>query len=286
MGTNPGSLNQKITIIFVRLNGIYLNISMKHIPNICTLANLMFGCIAIIFILDAPAFLQTTTGEEFYPVLGLQQLYWGSIFIGLAAVMDVLDGLMARMLHAFSPIGKDLDSLADVVSFGVAPSMILYKFLWFAYMKEPGALSTPLIVLAPAFLVACFGALRLARFNQSSAQQQRYFIGMPIPATGILVASLPLIYWFPATYSIGFIFEQRWPLYGLIVLVCYLMVSKIRFFKWMPSGKGIRAWWPQILIVVVLLAGFPFLRFSVVPLAFLVYILLALIPRKEQELVS
>lgn len=242
----------------------------------------MFGCIAITFILDAPAMLQTTTGEEFYPVLGLQQLYWGSVFIGLAALMDVLDGLLARTLNAFSPIGKDLDSLADVVSFGVAPSMILYKFLWFAYMKEPGALSTPILAMAPAFLLACFGALRLARFNQTSNTQQHYFSGMPIPAVGILVASLPLIYWLPATgVNVDVLLANRWLLYGLIALLCYLMISPIRFFKWMPVGKGLQAWWPQLLILLVVIAGAPILHFAIVPIAFALYIILSFLPKKE-----
>ena len=253
---------------------------MKHIPNICTLANLLFGCIAITFILDAPAILQTTTGQEFYPVLGLEQLYWGSLFIGLAALMDVLDGFLARALTSFSPLGKDLDSLADLVSFGVAPSMIMYKFLWFAYMKEPGALSTPLIVLVPAFFIACFGALRLARFNQTHSEQKHYFIGMPIPAVGILVASLPLMYWFPSGYNLDFLLENRWLLYLLTGLLCYLMVSHIRFFKWQPAGKGIGSWWPHLLIALVILIGAPLLRFAIIPIAFLVYVLLSLLPKK------
>ncbi len=105
---------------------------MKHLPNICTLANLFFGCTAITFILNAPAFLNTITGEDYFPVLGMEQMYYGSLFIALAALMDVLDGFAARSLKVHSLIGKDLDSLADVVSFGVAPSMILFKLLWFA----------------------------------------------------------------------------------------------------------------------------------------------------------
>src|SRR5690606_10304648 len=228
---------------------------MKHIPNLCTLANLLFGCIAITFILDAPAILQTTTGDEYYPVLGLPQLYWGSLFIGLAALMDVLDGFLARSLQAFSPIGKDLDSLADIVSFGVAPSMIMYKFLWFSYMTEPGAMSTPLLVLAPAFLLACFAALRLAKFNQTTEQQKHFFIGMPVPAIGILVASFPLMDWLPSAFNLDLLFENRWLIYAVIGLLCYLMVSPIRFFKWMPAGKGISAWWPQLIIAIILIFG-------------------------------
>lgn len=258
---------------------------MKHLPNICTLANLFFGCIAIAFILNAPSFL-TAIGEDYQPVLGLEQMYWGSIFIALAALMDVIDGFAARSLNVSSLIGRDLDSLADVVSFGVAPSMILFKLLWFAYMSEPGALDAPLLATTPAFLIACFGALRLARFNQTSAQQRDYFAGMPIPATGLIIASLPLISWYPSGYNFNAIMTNKWFLYGLIIALCLIMVSKIKFLKWKAAGKGMAAWWPQILMLVMIIAGAPFLKFAIIPLVFLVYIICSLLykyPAPEPE---
>jgi CDP-diacylglycerol--serine O-phosphatidyltransferase len=258
---------------------------MKHLPNICTLANLFFGCIAIAFILNAPSFL-TAIGEDYQPVLGLEQMYWGSMFIALAALMDVVDGFAARSLNVSSLIGRDLDSLADVVSFGVAPSMILFKLLWFAYMSEPGALDAPLLATTPAFLIACFGALRLARFNQTSTQQRDYFAGMPIPATGLIIASLPLISWYPTGYNFNAILTNKWFLYGLIIALCLLMVSKIKFLKWKAAGKGIAAWWPQILMLVIIIAGAPFLKFAIIPLVFLVYIICSLLykyPAPEPE---
>ncbi len=249
---------------------------MKHLPNICTLANLFFGCIAITYILHAPVFFQQL-GENIYPVLGMEQMALGSIFIGLAALMDVFDGLAARSLKIFSPLGKDLDSLADLVSFGVAPSMIFFKLLWSAYMAEPGALETPMIVMAPAFLIACFGALRLARFNQTSIQQRDYFQGMPIPAAGVLTASLPLIVWYTAPYDIPNLLINRWLLYALIAVICYLMVSKVKFLKWKAPARNLSAWWPQIVLLVALLIGAPFLKFAVVPVLFLIYIICSLV---------
>jgi len=258
---------------------------MKHLPNICTLANMFFGCIAIAFILNAPAFL-TVSGEDYQPVLGMEQIYLGSLFIALAALMDVIDGFAARSLNVTSPIGKDLDSLADVVSFGVAPSMILFKLLWFSYMAEPGALDAPLLATTPAFLIACFGALRLARYNQTATLQKDHFAGMPIPAAGLIVASLPLITWYPTVFDFRPILTNKWFLYGLIITLCLLMVSKIKFLKWKAAGKGLGAWWPQILMVLVIAAGAPFLKFAIVPVVFLVYILCSLIykhPAPEPE---
>jgi len=252
---------------------------MKHLPNICTLANLFFGCIAIAFILDAPSHLSTTNGEVFYPILGMEQMYVGSLFIALAALMDVLDGFMARALKVSSNLGKDLDSLADVVSFGVAPSMILYKLLWYSYMAQPGALDAPLWATTPAFLIACFGAFRLARFNQTSAQQKQYFSGMPIPATGLIVASLPLIQWYSGKHDFSRILTNKWFLYALIASLCFLMVSKVKFLKWKAPGNGIAAWWPQILILAALLIGAPFLNFAIIPVAFVIYLVCSVVYR-------
>src|SRR5688572_18056268 len=109
---------------------------MKHLPNLLTLANLICGCIAIVFILNAQPFV-SSFNEQDYWVIGTEQAYMGALFILLAAVFDLLDGFAARALQVFSPIGKDLDSLADIVSFGVAPSMILFKMLWASYIAEP-----------------------------------------------------------------------------------------------------------------------------------------------------
>src|SRR5690606_6154350 len=112
---------------------------MKHLPNLLTIGNLICGCIAVVFILNSQPYLAGVNGAEYW-VNGVEQMLWGTCFILLAAVFDLLDGWVARALSLYSPIGPDLDSLADVVSFGVAPSMILYKMLWGAYMLEPYAM--------------------------------------------------------------------------------------------------------------------------------------------------
>jgi CDP-diacylglycerol--serine O-phosphatidyltransferase len=129
--------------------------------------------------------------------------------------------------------------------------------------------------------MACFGALRLARFNQTSTAQKDYFSGMPIPAAGLIVASLPLIKWYPAALNINIdaLLTNRWFLYLLTAALCLLMVSKIKFLKWKAAGKGIAAWWPQLILLVALAAGWPFLKFITIPLVFILYILLSLVYR-------
>jgi CDP-diacylglycerol--serine O-phosphatidyltransferase len=258
---------------------LYFYSHMRHLPNILTLANLFCGCLAIVCILNAQPFLYQApdTGApeaEWAWSYGVQQMQWGGVLIFLAAFFDLLDGFAARALKVFSPIGADLDSLADVVSFGVAPSAILYKLLWDCVSREPHVTDVDMFSIAPAFLVACFAALRLARFNVTPAKGPG-FTGMPVPAVGILVASLALLNWdAPAGWS-SYLFNSRWALYALIALLCYLMVSKIHFLKLMPSQWKLSHSWPQAVLVLVTLLAIPLLRFNAIPLAFALYIILS-----------
>jgi CDP-diacylglycerol---serine O-phosphatidyltransferase len=254
---------------------------MRHLPNLLTLANLFCGCIAITFILSAQNFTTAFNIEDYIEVPGIEQPYWGSVFILLAAVFDLLDGYVARALKVFSPIGKDLDSLADVVSFGVAPSMILFKMLWASYMVQPEAMDVSMIAMSPAFLIACFGALRLARFNISASEQSSFFKGMPIPAVGLFVASFPLILWQNPMGLAGYLYSP-WLLYLIIALLCWLMVSKVRFFKFMPSSWKLANTWPQLVIVIATVASIPVLKSGAIALAFILYIILALIHKPKQ----
>src|SRR3954470_8680895 len=108
---------------------------MKQIPNIFTLLNLFFGCIAIVFILQSDMVPLADANGDTVLVLP-EKIYWASVFIGIAAIIDFLDGLVARMLRLSSEMGKQLDSLADVVSFGVAPAMIIYQFLRLGFAQQ------------------------------------------------------------------------------------------------------------------------------------------------------
>jgi len=254
---------------------------MRHLPNLLTLANLFCGCIAISFILSAQNFTTAfNIGQEF-EVPAVEQPYWGSIFIFIAALFDLLDGFTARALKVFSPIGKDLDSLADVVSFGVAPSMILFKMLWAAFITQPEAMDVDMLAMSPAFLVACFAALRLARFNISATDQNRFFKGMPTPAIGIFVATFPLINW-QNPLGLAAYFYNPWLLYLVIGILCWLMVSKVRFFKFLPASFNIGSVWPQLLIIVVSAAAFPYLKAGAISLAFVLYILLSFVYKPKE----
>lgn len=250
---------------------------MKHLPNLLTLANLFCGCMATAYIFSEQPFLSNfrTGGPNWDWVHASSQIYMGSFLILAAAIFDMLDGFAARALNVFSPIGKDLDSLADVVSFGVAPGAIMYKLLWHTYMMEPNALEVSMLAMSPAFLIACFGALRLARYNVTASTQKGVFTGLPIPAVGIVIASLPLIAWFNTDF--GPYLQNKWVLYGIIALMCFLMVSKIKFFKLMPSSFQIKNMWPQIILLIAAIGGGFAIQAAIIPVLFILYVILSFI---------
>jgi CDP-diacylglycerol--serine O-phosphatidyltransferase len=165
---------------------------MKQIPNIFTLLNLFFGCLAIIATVQTGLTIGTDAATGLQVVEIPEKIFMASIFIAIAAVIDFLDGFVARLLKASSEMGKQLDSLADVVSFGVAPGMIVYQLLRLSFAQQEGGLDINTLYLMPAFIIPCAGAYRLARFNIDT-EQSYGFKGVPIPAAGLLVASFPLI---------------------------------------------------------------------------------------------
>jgi len=176
----------------------------KHIPNTITCCNLISGCIA-----------------TYYAFLG--DYYTALLFIVIGAVFDFFDGMSARLLHVSSEIGKELDSLADDITFGFAPSAIVFSFLNSFHIHLP-------FVPFLAFLIAAFSALRLAKFNLDE-RQALGFIGLPTPANalfwGALIANLNFHRWLEP-----YMIPNFW-LYVILVLIpisCYLLVSEIPMF--------------------------------------------------------
>ena len=123
----------------------------------------------------------------------------------LQPLVDFCDGFVARFFNASSEMGKQLDSLADVVSFGVAPGIILYQLLRMSFMREENGLDVSILWLLPAFIVTAAAAYRLAKFNLDTSQGYG-FKGVPTPAVGLLIASFPLI----LHYGNGLIDINRW----------------------------------------------------------------------------
>lgn len=260
---------------------------MRHLPNLLTLGNLFCGCLAIVCLLNAQPFLLYHPSDanamllqptfEYDWVHGVQQIAWGGGLIFIAAVFDLLDGLAARALKVHSPIGKDLDSLADLVSFGVAPAVIMYKLLWETVAAQPHITDVSLLYLAPAFAIALFAALRLAKFNITPPQSG--FSGMPTPAVGLFVASFALLQWERPEIVEKYL-SNMWVLYGIIALLCYLMVSKVHFIKMMPSKWSLAQSWPNLLLAVASVVLLVLFRTAAIPMAFILYILLSFVAPK------
>jgi CDP-diacylglycerol---serine O-phosphatidyltransferase len=248
---------------------------MKNIPNLFTLLNLFFGCIAIIFILqNGIVILDNPDGTQY---IGTPERIWlASLFIGLAALVDFFDGLVARLFKATSPLGKQLDSLADVVSFGVAPGMILYQLLRISCMSQENGVDVSVLWFLPAMLFPCAAAFRLAKFNID--ESQRYgFKGVPTPAAGLLIASLPLISWYTTNPVVSAAIGNKWVLYGLIVLVSWLMTSNLPLMALKFRDVSWRNNWPKAALVVLALLSAVFLKWLAVPVVFVFYIIVSLV---------
>ena len=248
---------------------------MKQIPNLFTLLNLVFGCLAITATLQNGIAIQSTAeGAQFIDIP--EQIWMASLFIGLAAVVDFLDGFVARLFNASSEMGKQLDSLADVVSFGVAPSMILYQFLRMSFAREESGIETSVWYLLPAFVVAAASAYRLAKFNLDTRQQYG-FRGVPTPAAGLLVASFPLIYWHAESAAIAGLLLNKWVLYAVIVLVSWLMVSNIPMMAMKFRNSSLKDNLPKVILLALSVAAIVLFQWLSVPVIFITYIILSLV---------
>jgi len=253
---------------------------MKQIPNIFTLLNLLFGCIAIVFTLQTDSII-IYVNDQFESSFNIpEKLTWAAFCIGLAAIIDFLDGFVARALHATSAFGKQLDSLSDIVSFGVAPAAIIYQLLRLSFAREENGLEASILWLLPAFIVSCAAAWRLAKFNLNEAPS-RNFKGVPTPAVGLLIASFPLIlHYNAALFGVGNVLINKWVLYGLIFLLSYLMVSDLPMMSMKFKDYTLKNNLPKIILVGITIISGIFLQWVAAPVIFIVYILLSLAYKK------
>ncbi|WP_315820704.1 hypothetical protein [Paraflavitalea speifideaquila] len=172
-------------------------------------------------------------------------------------------------------MGKQLDSLADVVSFGVAPGLILYQFLRLSYAQQPDGLDISIGWILPAFIVPCAAAYRLAKFNIDTSQQYG-FKGVPTPAAGLLIASLPLIYFYGNQSSVNLLLANKWVLYAIIVIVSYLMVSNIPLLALKFKDFSLKSNLPKIILLLGAVLGAILLKWLAVPVVFILYIIVSL----------
>lgn len=194
--------------------------------------------------------------------------------IFVAAVFDFFDGFAARLLKAYSPLGAQLDSLSDVVSFGVAPSFIIYHYL----SQQPTADSLSLelagfnIIPFAAFFLAIFAALRLAKFNIDE-RQTTSFIGLPTPAMGLFVASLPFTLNNEHLAFMGNVVTNIYFLLAVIILFSFLMVSEIPFFSLKIKNLKFKENIHIYVLAIFAVVAFSFLGFAAIPFVMIFYIL-------------
>ena len=255
---------------------------MKQIPNLFTLINLIFGCIAIVLILQTgETIVQLDAGgasQVFLP----ERIWWGALFIFGAAIIDFFDGFLARALKASSEMGKQLDSLSDVVSFGVAPGMILYQLLRIGYAQQENGLDVSVWALLPAFIFSAAVAWRLAKFNISTVQSES-FIGVPSPAAGLVVASFPLIILYQQ-FGVYTYLINPWVLYAIIILLAYLMLSNRRFMALKFKSFGFKAnRYTYVLLILSVILIFA-LQWLAVPIIFLLYLLFSAFVKPSKSL--
>lgn len=248
---------------------------MKQLPNIFTLLNLIFGCLAIVVTLQNGIIINETA--EGVQLIDIPEKIWlASLFIGVAAVIDFLDGFVARAFNAVTEMGKQLDSLADVVSFGVAPGMIVYQFLRLSYAQNVAGVEVSMIWLLPAFLLPAAAAWRLARFNLDKSQSYS-FKGMPVPAAGIFVASLPLIYWNVNEAWVQQLLLNKWFYYGIVLVLSALMVSTLPLMAMKFKDYSVQNNWPKYLLLVIAAIAALLIKWLAIPVVIVAYVILSLL---------
>lgn len=212
------------------------------IPSILTMGNLLLGFVAISY-------------AQHDPQLVL-------LLILAAAILDLFDGLLARLLNAVTETGKQLDSLADMVTFGIAPAVAIWNFM------DHSLLSLLLISLLPIF-----SALRLARFNAIEETGGSFFKGLPTPVNGVFFASLPLV----STMNQGFILFEPYVIPWLIVVFSALMVSPLKMFSLKTLfKKGVEGYFVAAVFVVTFPTALSF-GWLAVPIGVIAYILFSVI---------
>lgn len=229
--------------------------TIKNIPNGITLMNLLAGILSILFILSGD------------PVTG-------SLFIGIALVLDFLDGMFARLLDAQSPIGAELDSLADVVSFGVAPGFILWSVMRSPEMQPAGIDRDVIAYLS--FVVPLFAAIRLARFNVDVTQRST-FSGLPTPATAIFIGSLPLIRLDAERFPIlSDLVADPIILAAIALFLSFMMVAPVNLLSLKFTVLSWKANWNRYVLFAFAVVMIVLYHVGAFPVIVLFYILLSL----------
>ncbi len=247
----------------------------KHVPNILTLLNLLSGTIAVFFAVK-------------------EQLVVAALFVFLGIFFDFFDGFAARLLKVQGELGKQLDSLADVVTSGVVPGIVMFQLILASVsntewtikgqsisdlpMKE--YLSIVYLTAVIGLLITLAAAYRLAKFNIDERQTSS-FIGLPTPAAALVVLSLPLIQQYTNNELALYLIESTWFLVLLTLLLCYFMNAEIPLFSLKFKDYSWRNNVIKYIFVLSTLLLVVLFQYIAIPLVIVLYVLLSLITRKK-----
>jgi CDP-diacylglycerol--serine O-phosphatidyltransferase len=228
----------------------------KHIPNLITLLNLFSGCIALVF----------ASNDNFEMAF---------FFVSLGIFFDFFDGFFARLFNVSSPLGLQLDSLADMVTSGVLPGFVLFKMLSNSVNSDPSLMYLPYF----GFIVTLGSCYRLANFNIDTRQSDS-FIGLPTPANAIFILSLPLIIINSDSILVLELLINPWVLIFVSILSAFILNAEIPLFALKIKKFNLKDNALQLFFLLISILLLVFLQFSGVALIIVFYILLSIITNK------
>ena len=241
----------------------------KQIPNLITVLNLLCGCLAILYVVSG-------------------DLVISSFLVIAGMFFDFFDGLVARLLHVQSKLGVQLDSLADMVSFGVVPGLMMFQLLNKSLMPqelrtgfeatetlkgfEPGMSFIPFI----GMLIIIASAYRLAKFNIDTRQSDN-FIGLPTPANTLLIVSLPLIFQYQYSPFLERVIFSHWFLIALTIVSSLLLNAEIKLFSLKFKSLNFNSNQVRYIFLALSIAAIIAIKFIAIPFIIIIYIIVSLL---------
>lgn len=237
----------------------------RHIPNLITLLNLFCGCIAVVYVSEA---IQTGNSANY-----LLAFY----FVCLGIFLDFFDGFFARLFKVSSPLGLQLDSLADMVTSGVVPGYVMYSL--FLKSADPHDEITAVFIPFFGFIITLGSCYRLANFNVDTRQTDS-FIGLPTPANALFILSLPLVIKYSGSLIIFGLLTNHWVLLAITICSAYILNAEIPLFALKIKKFNLKDNILQIVFLLICMVLVLLLNYLAIPLIIIFYVLLSLANNK------
>jgi CDP-diacylglycerol--serine O-phosphatidyltransferase len=230
----------------------------KHIPNLITLLNLLCGCIAIVFVIN-------------------EQLDMAFYYVCFGIFLDFFDGFFARLFKVSSPLGLQLDSLADMVTSGVVPGLVMVILMTKA--STSFSLNTHILMSILGFIITLGSCYRLANFNIDTRQTDS-FIGLPTPANALFILSLPLVLKYSDSLVLLEILSNYWVLLGITLFSAYILNAEIPLFSLKIKDFTFKKNALQIVFLALCVLLLVFFQYLAIPLVIVTYVLLSVVNNK------